>query len=323
MLAPMQRPRIPALALAAALTACAAPTPAAPATPYALVLGTAQDAGLPQIACREECCEAARRDPDRRRLVASVLIVDPRSGSRWLIDATPDLAEQVERARGHGVMRPTQRGRAPLFDGIFLTHAHLGHVTGLLQLGPEAYASGTVPVHGSPRMTQYLKSNGPWSLLVEREHIRPVPMIADRPLELAPDLSITALRVPHREEFTDTYAYLVRGPERTLLCLPDIDKWERWERSITELVAEVDVALLDGSFFAEGEIPGRSMAEIPHPFMVETMALFAERPATERARVRFFHLNHTNPAADPASEAAAAVRAAGMFVATEGEIIRL
>ncbi|MAF67610.1 MAG: pyrroloquinoline quinone biosynthesis protein PqqB [Planctomycetes bacterium] len=322
----MIRSRLAAAAASALLGACAAAAPAPAGPPsgaYVLVLGTAQDAGLPQIACRKPCCEGARADATRRRLVASVLIVDPRSGSRWLIDATPDLAEQVERARGHGGERTGEGGRPALFEGIFLTHAHLGHVTGLLQLGPEAYASEPVPVHGSARMIAYLESNPPWSLLVERGHIRTLTLAVGEELELAEDLSITAFTVPHRDEFTDTYAYLVRGPRRALLCLPDIDKWGRWERSITELVAEVDVALVDGTFYADGEVAGRSMAEIPHPFIVETMALFAGRPAAERARVRFFHLNHSNPAADPAGEAAAAIEAAGMAVAAEGEIIEL
>ena len=81
-----------------------------------LVLGTAQDGGLPQVACDAPCCRAARADPTRRRLVTSLLLVDPRSGKRWLFDATPDLAEQVERARPHS--HPTAAGRPALFDGI-------------------------------------------------------------------------------------------------------------------------------------------------------------------------------------------------------------
>ena len=51
-----------------------------PGEPYLLVLGTAQDGGLPQIGCREEACERARRNPDERRLVTSLAIVDPREG---------------------------------------------------------------------------------------------------------------------------------------------------------------------------------------------------------------------------------------------------
>jgi pyrroloquinoline quinone biosynthesis protein B len=136
---------------------------------------------------------------------------------------------------------------------------------------------------------------------------------------LAPDLALSAVPVRHREDFTDTYAWLVHGPERSLLWLPDIDKWERGETAIEDLLAQVDRAYLDGSFFADGEIPGRAMADIPHPFIAESLARFSGLPPHERAKVRFVHLNHTNPAGDPASPAAASVRAAGMGIAREGE----
>ena len=42
-------------------------------------------------------------------------------------------------------------------------------------------------------------------------------------------------------------------------------------------------------------------------------------PEKERAKVRFTHLNHTNPVLDPDSSEASAVRNAGCFVAIEGE----
>ena len=71
----------------AALTQGTAPSAiqsiAAP-PPYLLVLGTAQDGGIPQIAAHLPEDEAARRDASRRRLVASLLIADPASGKRWL-----------------------------------------------------------------------------------------------------------------------------------------------------------------------------------------------------------------------------------------------
>jgi pyrroloquinoline quinone biosynthesis protein B len=292
-------------------------------SPYVLVLGTAQDGGFPQIACEAPPCRAARANPERRRLVASLLVVDPRTGSRWLIDATPDLREQVERARGHGGPTSGMPGRPPLFDGIFLTHAHMGHYTGLIHLGRESYATERTPVHGSERLIAFLGENGPWELLARAGHVELSVLEPDVPFALADDLSITALPVPHRPEYSDTFAYLVRGPRRAVLYVPDIDKWELWDRSIDELVREVDTALLDGSFFADGEVPGRAMADIPHPFIVESLARLATLPAADRAKVRFTHLNHTNPATDPESEAAAWIRAAGMSVAREGEVIRL
>ena len=308
-----------------ALSACAAPetAPATPADPYLLVLGTAQDGGLPQIGCDAACCRAAREDPGRARLVTSLLLVDPRSGKRWLLDASPDLARQVERSRGHPPARAEVGPRPPLFEGVFLTHAHVGHYLGLAQLGREAYGARGLPVHASRRMGEFLRANGPWSLLVEDGAIELVELEPDRTVHLAQDLSLTPFRVPHRDEFSDTLGFVVRGPERTVAYLPDIDKWQRWERPLAEWLGELDLALVDGTFFGPGEVPGRDLSEIPHPFVVETLAALADAPPRVRARVLFTHLNHTNPLADPSSEAAARVTAAGMGAAREGQVLRL
>jgi len=312
--------------------------------PYVLVLGTAQDGGLPQIGCEAECCAAARRDPGLARRVTSLLVVDPRgrsnggsnSGSRWLLDASPDLAEQVAAAADHprGFEAPAaDGGRGPLFDGIFPTHAHTGHYLGLAALGREAYGARGQRLFASERLEAFLEDNGPWSLSVgtgalELERLEP-----GRPLELADDITIEALLVPHRDEFSDTYAFVVRGPNASLLYLPDIDKWEAWDawafdggahaRRIEAVIAGVDHALVDGTFYDASEIPGRAMSEIPHPFVVESLARFAPLPEAERAKVVFTHLNHSNPVANPASDAARAVREAGMSVARDGQVFGL
>ena len=293
--------------------------------PFIIALGTAQDGGLPQIGCARECCTAAREDPSRVRLVTSLLLVDPRDGRRWLFDATPDIARQVERARGPGLGGPPEDapGRPALFDGIFITHAHLGHVVGLLQLGREAYGSAPVPLIGTERMAGFLGSNGPWSLLFDGGYARPEVLQPDETLNLAEDLSVTAIQVPHRDEFTDTVAFLIRGPERSVLYLPDIDKWEKWDRRLEDVIAGVDVALVDGTFFGPAELPGRDMSQVPHPFIVETLERIAPLPEAERGKVVFTHLNHSNPATDPTSDAAAAVRAAGSSILDDGDRIRL
>jgi len=306
----------------------------ASSSPYVLVLGTAQDAGLPQIACQGERCRAARADPTLRRLASSILLVDPRSGRRWLFDATPDVREQIELAHGHPGNHPADAapsalgGRRPrLFDGVFLTHAHIGHYAGLVHLGPEAYAEDQLPVHTSPRMAAFLEGAGPWSLLVDAGHISLQPFTPGEEIALAEDLSVVPLAVPHRDEFSDTMGFLIRGPDRSLLYLPDIDKWDLWERPIEDVIAGVEVALVDGTFFADGEVPGRSMAEIRHPFIIESIDRLGGLPAEVRARVSFIHLNHTNPACDlarePDGEAARLLEAAGMGVAREGDLHRL
>ncbi|MCP3916561.1 MAG: pyrroloquinoline quinone biosynthesis protein PqqB [bacterium] len=291
--------------------------------PYVLVLGTAQDGGYPQIACDRPCCAAARAAPWLTRGVVSLLLVDPRSNKRWLFEATPDLRDQLELARGHGGPAPGTAGRPALFDGIFLTHAHIGHYTGLAHLGREAYGGEETSLFGSRRMVDFLTTHGPWSLLFEDRHLTAAPFTPDAPIALAPDLSVTPLRVPHREEFTDAYAFRIDGPSRSALFLPDIDKWERWERAIEDVLAGVDVAWLDGTFFGPDELPGRDMASIPHPFIVESLARFEQLTEEERTKVRFIHLNHSNPATDPASDAGRAIRAAGMGVAREGDVFAL
>ena len=315
------------------LTACGItshPTPIPPtATPYVLVLGTAQDGGLPQIGCRQPCCTAARDNPSLQRHVASLLIVDPSSGQRWLIDATPDLPDQVERMEGHPPARQITAHRPPLVDGIFLTHAHMGHYTGLLHLGTEAYAATGLPVFASSSMADFLATNRPWSRMVEMGQITLFPLSPGRPHTLTKnpetkkaDLMITPIPVPHRAEFTDTVGYIIRGPSRSLLYIPDIDKWDQGH-PIEDMIADVDIALLDGTFYGEGEIPGRSMADIPHPFILESIERFAQLPDSERAKIRFTHLNHSNPAAAPDSPQAREVHQTGMIIAEDGQIITL
>jgi pyrroloquinoline quinone biosynthesis protein B len=293
-----------------------------PAGPYALLLGTAQDGGLFQIGCEAACCARARRDPGGVRLVASLLLVDPRSGTRFLFDATPDLPRQVELARGRPAGRPPGEARRPLFDGIFLSHAHMGHYAGLLALGREAYGSGGVLLHASARMGAFLRENAPWKALLEGgarlELLEP-----GRALCLGPELTVTPIAVPHREEYSDTLAFLIAGPRRTLLYAPDTDAWERWSPPIEELLARVDLALLDGTFFDDGEVPGRDLAEIPHPFVRASLERFSNLTVAERTKIHFVHLNHTNPAADPDSAASAAVRAAGLAVARECQLFEL
>lgn len=317
--------RLPVLLGAVALLlGCAAQRAAeGPEAPYLLVLGTAQDGGLPQIGCRDEPCARARTDPSRARLVTSLLLVDPASGARWLFDASPDLPAQVERARGHPSTRVESGRRPALFDGVFLTHAHMGHYTGLMHLGREAYGTKGLTTWASARMGAFLAGNGPWSLLVQDgalalEHLAPGERV-----ELTDSLGVECFQVPHRDEYSDTLGFVVHGPERSIAYLPDIDKWERWERPLEGLLARVDLALVDGTFFDGGELPGRDMSSIPHPFVVETLARLEAAPAALRAKVVFTHLNHSNPLADPRSPQAEAVRRAGCSVAREGQRIEL
>jgi pyrroloquinoline quinone biosynthesis protein B len=245
----------------------------------AVVLGIAQDGGVPHLGCRQKLCAEARRDPSKRRHVASLGLIDRTSGKRFLIDATPDFEQQVSRLGG-------------LPDGILLTHAHIGHYLGLAQLGREVANARGMPVFCTPSMARFLRENRPWSRLVLLGNIAINEIEPDKEFTLTDSLRATALRVPHRDEDSDTVAYVVSGPSRKLLWLPDIDKWEKWDRRIEDVLKTVDAAFLDGTFFSADEIPGRSIAEIPHPLVPETVSRLRNEGLA--ARVFFVHLNHTN-----------------------------
>lgn len=272
--------------------------------PEAVVLGIGQDGGRPQIGCRRACCADA--DP----VTPACLALIGSDGRRWLIDATPAIGEQL-RLLDSIVPRESER---PVIDGVLLTHGHLGHFTGLAQLGREALAADGVPVWAQPRLRRVLESDAPWSLLAEHGHV----VFRDDPVVLGGGLSVEVLPVPHRDEISETVAFRVEGPTGSVLWLPDIDSWELWDRDVIDEVARVDVAYLDATFYDDGELD-RDMSAIPHPRVVDTVTRFVERAPELAARVRLIHLNHTNPVLRPGSPERAFVEDAGLSVALTGE----
>lgn len=286
--------------------------------PYIVVLGVAQDGGFPQAGCRKPCCRSAWTDEAVRRNVASVAIVDPESRQRWIIDATPDFPRQL---RMLDDLLPTKDSLG--IDGILLTHAHVGHYSGLIHLGREVLGADGVTVFAMPRMRQFLETNGPWDQLISLRQVVIERIAAGQAVQLNERISVVPFLVPHRDEYSETVGFRIHGPSRTVLYLPDIDKWERWDVDIEQILSDVDVAYLDGTFFDERELPGRDMSEIPHPFVVESIRRFRQLPSQERSKVRFIHANHTNPILLEDSPASMAVREAGHHVAVQGERVGL
>lgn len=271
-------------AAVAALAAVAAPFARQTATTGSsewklMVLGIAQDAGIPQLGCNQELCRSIREGRRKPERVASLGLVNASLGKAYLFDATPDFVSQVHSLTG---------GRLP--TAIFLTHGHIGHYTGLMYLGRESVDAAHVPVYGTATMAAYLSTNGPWSLLVSRGNIDLQTIEPDVPVSVGDGISVTAFTVPHRDEFTDTVGYVIAGPHKKALFIPDIDQWQKWSRNIRDVASTVDIAFLDGTFASADEIPGRSIADIPHPLMPSTRDLLKGL----RTEIWFIHLNHTN-----------------------------
>lgn len=280
--------------------------------PYILVLGVAQDAGYPQAACYRPHCMRGWEDTAARRTATSLALIDPGNNAKYLFEATPHMPEQLYRLH---LDAPDDQFT---LEGVFLTHGHIGHYTGLIHFGREVMGAHRIPVYAMPRMAGFLRDNGPWSQLVALENIELMALEDRRVQVLSGGVRVTPFLVPHRDEFTETVGYRIDGPNHSAIFIPDIDKWSRWEVDLASLIRDVDYAFLDATFYQDGEIPGRSMADIPHPFVVESMALLSELSPEERARVYFIHFNHTNPLLDPAAPARSEVRRQGFGVAEEG-----
>jgi len=311
------------IALALLLAACqGAPTaPAAsPADVELFVLGVAQDGGLPHLGCEKPCCVEARRT-GRVEYPACLGLVDRRGEAPKLlmVEATPRVEEQA--ALLHQLAGVTGRGRAPV-DAVMVTHAHIGHYLGLALFGREVVGAKDLPVWCSERFAAYLRGHGPWKQLVELGQIDVRAFEVGAPFQPWDGVSVQALQVPHRDEFSDTMAYRISGPNRTALFVPDVDAWSKVPGLLDRLLDGVDVAYLDATFYDGSELPGRSLDEIPHPLMTRTMDRLQEKARARPGRLRFLHLNHTNPALHDA-ELRAEIEARGFAVAEMGERVAL
>lgn len=281
--------------------------------PYVVVLGIAQDGGAPHAGCEKSCC-IELWESGKKEKVSSIGIVNPLTKQSWLFDATPDFPSQY---------RILTENHNTELVGIFLTHAHMGHYTGLLHLGREVMGKKNVPVYAMSRMKRFLETNGPWSQLVTLKNINLKLIENNKDIKIGEQLFIEPFLVPHRDEYSETVGYRIIGKEKSLAFIPDIDKWEKWHGSIFQLVLNTDILLLDGTFYSQNEIPHRNMAEIPHPFIIESMETLSELNSENRSKVHFIHFNHSNPAIKDNSPAYHTIKSKRFNLAREGDRFNL
>ena len=252
------------------------------------VLGTIQDGGIPHMGCNKQCCKNYFLDQTKRVGVSSIGITNLKYDTNYLIDATPDVNFQLQSLIGSS--NPSEK-----LNGIFLTHAHMGHYAGLLNFGRESLNSVNIPLYVMPKFHDFILNNGPWDQLVNLKNVNLFKIKANKELILNDNLSITPIQVPHRDEYSETVGFIIRGKSKKALYVPDIDKWNKWSISIVEMIEKVDYAFLDGTFYDSNEINNRDISEIPHPFIIESLNLFGKLSKTEKEKIYFIHLNHTNP----------------------------
>ncbi|WP_400077239.1 MBL fold metallo-hydrolase [Winogradskyella sp. R77965] len=283
---------------------------------YITILGIAQDAGYPQINCEKECCKPFYEGIEDKKLISCLGLVDLTSDQKFLFDATPDISEQTQ------ILKDRHLDNGSIIDGVFLTHAHIGHYTGLMNFGKEALGASQIPVFVMPRMKAFLETNGPWSQLVVLNNIELKPLKKDSTIYINRTLKITPFLVPHRDEYSETVGYKIEGKNKIALFIPDIDKWDKWDRNIIEEVKKVDYAFVDASFFRDGELE-RDMTKIPHPFTTETTTLFENESTETKNKIYFIHFNHTNPAIKEKHRLKDSIQNLGFRFAKEGDNFEL
>tara|TARA_A100001015_G_scaffold260055_1_gene304473 strand:- start:1886 stop:2788 length:903 start_codon:yes stop_codon:yes gene_type:complete len=274
------------------------------------ILGVAQDGGVPHLGCSKTCCSTS----SVTRYVSSIMVSNQKSKASYIFDASPDLAKQLSFMKDK---------ISENLKGIFLTHAHIGHYSGLMYLGRESFNSKNIPVYAMPRMKKFLETNGPWDQLVSLNNIKINSIINESEITVEKDLVVKPIEVPHRDEYSETVGYIIKGPNRSAIYIPDIDKWYKWDKSIVDLISSVDYALIDATFYDEKEINYRDISEIPHPFVIESMKLFEGVSKEEKSKIYFIHLNHTNPLLDSNSSEYKDLISRGYNVAQEGLVLKL
>jgi len=249
------------------------------------VLGTLQDGGYPQPGCELTCCSRVIK---KERFVSCLSIIDLMKNKFWLIDITPDFRDQIQ------IINDKINRIIP--DGIFITHAHSGHYTGLLELGREVMNTINLPVYVMPKMKLFLERNDPWKQLIKQGNINLIQMEVGLKISLNRELSIYPFLVPHRSEISETIGFKIKGENSSIIYIPDIDSWEEWKIDIDKLIADNDILFIDGTFYHEEELEGRDINEIPHPRIKDSMRILEGLDSSNRSKVYFTHLNHTNNA---------------------------
>ena len=276
-----------------------------------VILGTAQDGGYPHTGCRAECCNEAWNNLKLKRLVSSVAILS--GNDCWLIDITPDFRYQLK-------MIDTKLNGMPHISGIFISHAHMGHYMGLIELGLEVMNTHAIPVYVMGKMKSFLEENAPFTQLIKLNNIKLELIEESAAVQLNENISITPFLVPHRNEFSETVGYSIQSARKKVLYIPDIDAWDDWEVDINKMIKKHDIAFLDGTFYDKTELNRRNIEDVPHPSIKESIKRFSSLVAIDRKKVNFTHLNHTNKVLRQNSEEKNEIIAQGFQVASDGMV---
>jgi len=275
------------------------------------VLGTAQDGGYPHSGCYKECCSSIWNSPESHRLPASIAVIDQKRNQFYLFDITPNIKEQLYRLEGYNCE----------LAGVFITHAHIGHYLGLMDLGLEIMNTNNIPVYTMPKMKNFILNNQPMTQLIENKNIKLIEIHNNKDI-LFNNFSVTPFQVPHRNELSETVGFRVLINNKSIIFLPDIDDWHSWDVNLSDFVMNNNILFLDGTFYKKNEIQLRDVSKIPHPEMIDTITRLSDLAPSYKKRVHFIHLNHTNDALRENTSAYKHIMKEGFSITSENQIFK-
>ncbi|WP_290049518.1 pyrroloquinoline quinone biosynthesis protein PqqB [Amycolatopsis solani] len=267
-----------------------------------ILLGTAAGGGCPQWNCACRLCTAGL--PPRTQDCVAISA----DGAGWyLLNCSPDIRAQI---LGTAALRAGPGPRDIPLRGVLLTDAELDHSLGLLMLreagglpvwAPDAVLRALTPFR------EIVDGYGGWTWSPPADlpglRVRVLPVSDKKPKYVASDRAGPWV-VAYRIEDPATGGVLVYAP-----CL------KSWPAGFDAFVADADLVLLDGTFYAPDEMAGVGG---PDQLAMGHLPITASLPRITGRPWAFTHLNNTNPVLDPASTEHAAVLAAGALLPADG-----
>jgi pyrroloquinoline quinone biosynthesis protein B len=289
----------------------------------ARILGAAAGGGLPQWNCGCINCNLARSGAIPK-LTQSSLALSGGDGSWAILNASPDIREQLTQARS---LHPSGLRELPL-TSVLLTNGDIDHVAGLLTLRE----SQPFTLFATPGIHGVLDAN-PIFDAVNRDLVPRRAIALEEAFELVPGVSARLFPVPGKvplymeagEVVTDLMGEQTVGVE-----LLASDKRVYYIPGCAGLNAELaarirgaDLLFFDGTLWRDDEmiragLGHKTGARMGHMSMSGPGGSIAAMAGLGIAQKVFVHMNNTNPVHRPDSDERAEAEAAGWIIGQDG-----
>ena len=297
------------------------------------ILGAAAGGGYPQWNCHCNGCETVRDGGAIPLTQSSIAVQSEENGSWFLINASPDIRQQIEAMRAEGCFKDPQGNRSLPFAGILLTDAEIDHTTGLILLRE---STAPLNIYSTTTVKQALTSG--YAILSTLQNycgVKWAPITPGEIIKLTDDLEVEPFALSTKApKYIQSTVVEVWGigltirdtiTNSTLTYAPgmgsiDNDLRQRFENS--------DCILIDGTFWTNDELPSlgigaRTAKAMGHLPLSGDDGSLSQLASISNTRKIFVHINNTNPILIPNSSESQAVENHGFEIGYDRLTIKL